>query len=131
MAAKTLLFLAALLGTTAIILGAFGAHALRQALEPARLESFQTGVEYQMYQALAFLALAAWQRAGSAVSAWIPRLWLAGTLCFSGSIYLLATRALWSAPAALPTLLGPITPIGGSLLIIGWLLLLAEARKMD
>ena len=96
-----------------VVFGAFGAHALKASLSPKMLATFETGVRYQMYHGLGLLALA-W-----AVSRWperrlMPAAWLllAGTVVFSGSLYLLVlTGARW---------FGAITPFGGVLLIAGW-----------
>jgi uncharacterized membrane protein YgdD (TMEM256/DUF423 family) len=96
-----------------VVLGAFGAHALKTRMSPELLGTFETGVRYQMYHALGLLALA-W-----AISRWPERrlmlaAWLlfGGTAVFSGSLYLLAlTGARW---------LGAITPFGGVALIAGW-----------
>ncbi len=110
------LFYAAILGGSAVALGAFGAHALKNTLEPKYLEIFETAVRYQMYHALALLALglARWKGRSS--------LWLlVGTLVFSGSLYLLAFTRV--------DILGAITPIGGILQIIGWGMLAQEAWK--
>jgi uncharacterized membrane protein YgdD (TMEM256/DUF423 family) len=96
-----------------VVFGAFGAHALKASSSPKMLTTFETGVRYQMYHGLGLLALA-W-----AVSRWperrlMPAAWLllAGTVVFSGSLYLLVlTGARW---------FGAITPFGGLLLIFGW-----------
>ncbi len=98
-----------------VVFGAFGAHALKASLSPEMLATFETGVRYQMYHALGLLALA-W-----AISRWperrlVPAAWLllAGTVVFSGSLYLLVlTGARW---------FGAITPFGGVALIAGWAL---------
>ena len=96
----------------AVVLGAFGAHALNDRLVAAgQLESWHTAVRYQAWHALALLALGL-MPAGIAPRAcgW---LFLAGSVCFSGSIYGLALEG----PSRV---LGPITPLGGALLIVGW-----------
>ena len=103
----------ALLG---VVLGAFGAHALRERLSPEDLAIFETGVRYQMYHALALFAVA-WAASrwpGTAVNAagWM---FIVGVLIFSGSLYaLVLTDTRW---------LGAITPVGGVALILGWALL--------
>jgi uncharacterized membrane protein YgdD (TMEM256/DUF423 family) len=112
----------AVLAGLGVVAGAFGAHYLRERLklEPRQLESFETGVRYQVFHALALLIVGLIAngsgRAGGALGAagW---LFLVGTVLFSGSIYGLA---LGVGPRAL---LGPTTPIGGSLLIVGWFVL--------
>ena len=100
----------------AVALGAFGAHALKNSLPPELLATFETGVRYQMYHALALLA------AGWACARWPGKLvhasgWLfvAGTLLFSGSLYALSlTGERW---------LGAVTPLGGVAFLAGWLCL--------
>jgi len=126
----TRLFLAAgaALGGLSVILGAFGAHALKAKLPPEALASFETGVRYQMYHALALLLLAALQgrlAPGAAQAAgW---LWIAGIALFSGSIYLLATRTLLGIEGW--RWLGPVTPLGGLCLIAGWIALLVASLR--
>jgi uncharacterized membrane protein YgdD (TMEM256/DUF423 family) len=112
---------AAFFALTAVALGALGAHALKQALSPESLTSFETGVRYQFYHALGlFIVSFAFAQRPEPLFRWAGYLFIAGIFCFSGSIYLLATRELsgigW-------TWLGPITPIGGLLFIAGWGLL--------
>ena len=126
-AIKPILLSACLLGGTAVILGAFGAHGLRPKLAPEQLLSFETGVRYQMFHALALLAMA-WLVDRHALPSFPAWLWVAGTVLFSGSIYLLATRTLLGIDGW--KWLGPITPLGGLLLISGWITLaLAIARQ--
>jgi uncharacterized membrane protein YgdD (TMEM256/DUF423 family) len=100
----------------AVALGAFGAHGLRARLGPDLLATFEIGVRYQMYHALGLLAvglaLSRWPSSASVVAGW---LFIAGTLIFSGSLYLLALTGLrW---------LGAITPVGGAAFIVGWIVL--------
>ena len=104
--------LGALLAFTGVALGAFGAHALRDLVAPERLATFDTAVRYQMFHALALLALQALPpRAHRAT--WPLFL---GSLLFSGSLYLLvATGATW---------LGAVAPLGGALQLAGWAVLL-------
>lgn len=109
---------AAFLGLTAIILGAFGAHALKNYLTPEQLISFETGVKYQMYHALflLFLGLSAVFLTDKTkkLMYWLVVL---GVAFFSGSIYLLTTKNVTGIDFKF---LGPITPIGGTLLITAW-----------
>jgi uncharacterized membrane protein YgdD (TMEM256/DUF423 family) len=100
----------------AVALGAFAAHGLRARISPEALQTFETGARYHMYHALALLAVAwaATRWPGGAVTAagW---LFVAGTLLFSGSLYLLAVTGV--------RVLGAITPFGGLAFILGWLAL--------
>jgi uncharacterized membrane protein YgdD (TMEM256/DUF423 family) len=106
----------------AVALGAFGAHGLRQRLVPDMLTTFEVGVRYHMYHALALigvaLALGRWPLPALVVAGW---LFVAGTLVFSGTLYLLAvTGQRW---------LGAVTPLGGTLMIAGFLLFAFAALK--
>ncbi|MFT3794942.1 DUF423 domain-containing protein [Flavobacterium sp.] len=108
---------AAILGLLAIILGAFGAHALKKVLEPEQLVAFETGVKYQMYHAL-FLLLVGWNGLVSEkAKKTIYGLTVVGVVFFSGSIYLLSTKNLSGIDFKS---IGIITPIGGLLLIVAW-----------
>ena len=113
---------------TAVILGAFGAHALRVRLDAAQLQTFETGVRYQMYHGLALillgLAAARIDLSWTHIALW---LFVAGILFFSGSLYLLSMKSMlgiehWK-------FLGPITPFGGLCLILGWASFLAACLK--
>ncbi|MCZ8089678.1 MAG: DUF423 domain-containing protein [Flavobacterium sp.] len=115
---------AAFLGLTAIILGAFGAHALKNYLSPEQLISFETGVKYQIYHALFLLFLGL--SGVLLMDKTKKRLyWLVvlGVILFSGSIYLLTTKNVTGIDFKF---LGPITPIGGMLLITAWGILLVK-----
>ena len=113
---RTFAALGALSAALAVAAGAFGAHALKGHLSPEELSVFETGARYQMYHALALLAVAwaATRWPGSAVHAagW---LFVIGTLLFSGLLYAL----VWTNR----TILGAVVPIGGTMFIIGWLAL--------
>jgi uncharacterized membrane protein YgdD (TMEM256/DUF423 family) len=103
-------------GFLGVALGAFGAHALKARLDADLLAAFEVGVRYQMYHALALLAVAwactKWPGAAAVTAGW---LFVAGTIVFSGSLYVLSlTGARW---------LGAITPFGGAALLGGWLCL--------
>ena len=108
---------AAFLGMVAIILGAFGAHALKKVLTPEQLISFETGVRYQMYQAFFLFFLATQNDILEKTKKTIYRLNVFGILYFSGSIYLLSTTVITGINFK-P--IGFITPIGGLLLIVAW-----------
>ena len=117
---------AALFGLTAIILGAFGAHALKKYLSVEQLGSFETGVKYQMYHALFLLFLGFTSLIGEKAKNTIFQLVIFGVIFFSGSIYLLTTKALSGIDFKL---IGIITPIGGALLIAAWSVLFWNIRK--
>ena len=111
----------AVLGALGVMLGAFGAHALKASLAPEKLAIFEVGVRYQLIHALALLAvgLALRQTDGALVRAAGP-LFLGGVILFSGSLYGLALGG--------PAWLGPVTPLGGLLLIGGWIVLALGVR---
>ncbi len=111
----------ALYGLLAVIFGAFGAHALKKKLTPELLQSFETGVKYQMYHAIVLLVLGFNLSFDKPLDAWIVNSFIFGTLLFSFSIYALC---LGAAKGNKPRFLGPVTPIGGLLLVAGWALLL-------
>ena len=108
---------AALLGITAIILGAFGAHALKKQLSVEQLGSFETGVKYQMYHALFLLFLGMNTFLNEKVKKTVFQLVIFGVFFFSGSIYLLTTKAITGVDFKF---IGIVTPIGGVLLIMAW-----------
>lgn len=111
---------ALILGALSIVLGAFGAHGLKKFLTLEQLNSFEIGVRYQMYHAL-FLLFVAQTGYVTDKQKWIVFLLaLFGILLFSGSIYLLATSTITNIKAKF---LGPITPLGGLLLISSWIYL--------
>ena len=110
---------------TAVILGAFGAHALKELLSSNQLASFETGVRYQMFHGIVLLFI------GNSFNkirktALISKLLASGTILFSFSIYLLNMQELLGISISF---LGPITPIGGTLLIAGWFRLLLSLLK--
>lgn len=114
---KALIILGALMMASAVALGAFGAHGLKNKLSPEMLQVYQTGVEYHMYHALGILLIAVIagfypHAAGVHWAGWIM---LLGVLLFSGSLYVLSLSGIrW---------LGAITPFGGMAFILAWLLL--------
>ena len=120
---------AAFLGMVAIILGAFGAHALKKVLTPEQLISFETGVRYQMYQAFFLFFLATQNDILEKTKKTIYNLIIIGVLFFSGSIYLLSTTGITGVNFKS---IGFITPIGGVLLILAWGMLgysIIQSRK--
>jgi len=112
----TLLF-AATLGCLAIIFGAFGAHALKKILNEDQLKSFETGVKYQMYHALVLLIIGFNFKLETASEKYMAYSFMLGIPLFSFSIYGLVIS---SAKNKKLKFLGPITPLGGLLLIVGW-----------
>jgi uncharacterized membrane protein YgdD (TMEM256/DUF423 family) len=120
--------LAAIFGFLAVALGAFGAHGLKKLIDAVQIATFETGVRYQFYHALALLAVGILAGKHPSknlnIAGW---LFVAGIICFSGSIYLLSTRTVLGIENT--ALLGPITPIGGTLFLAGWIFLFVEASK--
>ncbi len=116
----TLVF-GAVYGLISVILGAFGAHALKKIISVDKLASFETGVRYQMYAAFFLLIVGYILKFETTSEKWISILMIAGTFLFSATIYLLA----FSEVAAIPSkIIGPITPLGGLLMIISWAMLI-------
>jgi uncharacterized membrane protein YgdD (TMEM256/DUF423 family) len=114
---KKIISTGAIFGMIAIILGAFGAHALKKVLSIEALSTFETGVKYQMYHALFLVLIGTLNELSLKTKKIIYNLVVFGVLFFSGSIYLLATNSLTSFDFKV---IGFITPIGGLLLILGW-----------
>ncbi|MEH6357979.1 MAG: DUF423 domain-containing protein [Pseudomonadales bacterium] len=120
---KVFIVSGALAGLLAVLLGAFAAHGLREYLDIALLSTFKTGVQYQMYHALALVLIGvlAHQYPGQRLLRWSGILFVTGILLFSGSLYMLAlTQISW---------FGPITPVGGLAFMAGWLALAYAATK--
>jgi len=111
----------ALLGILSIVLGAFGAHALKKVLSEERLSSFEVGVRYQMYAALTLLIVGYNFKFEESYENWAVYGLLFGCILFSGSIYLLSFKDKWKANLRF---LGPVTPLGGLLMIVGWVVIL-------
>lgn len=108
-------------GLTAVIFGAFGAHLLKKKLTTEQLQSFETGVKYQMYHAIVLLLLGFQLNGKTTINNFIIYAFIAGIILFSFSIYGLVIS---SARNKKLKILGPITPLGGLFLIIGWALLI-------
>lgn len=123
---KKIISTGAIFGMLAIILGAFGAHALKKVLSLEQLSTFETGVRYQMYQALFLLFVGLLTDLSQKTKKTIYYLVLFGVILFSGSIYLLATNTLTSFDFKA---IGFVTPIGGLLLILAWGVLLFHILK--
>ena len=114
------LIFGSLFGGLAIILGAFGAHLLKKKLTSEQLQSFETGVKYQMYHAIVLLLLGFHLDISATINTYIIYTFIIGTILFSFSIYGLV---LSSANNKKLNFLGPITPLGGLFLVAGWVLL--------
>jgi uncharacterized membrane protein YgdD (TMEM256/DUF423 family) len=119
---KILLSIAACSAMLSVILGAFAAHGLKTKLSETLLNTFQTGVQYQMYHSLAIMLLIIlYRQMPQSLLLYSAGFMIAGIVLFSGSLYMLAiTQIKW---------FGPITPLGGVCFIIGWALLIAAALK--
>lgn len=114
-------FIGALFGMTAIIFGAFGAHALKKIMSAEQLSSFETGVKYQMYHALVLLMLSFNMNLDTSLEKYMVYCFILGTFLFSFSIYGLCISG---AKGRKWRFLGPVTPLGGLFLVAGWALLL-------
>jgi uncharacterized membrane protein YgdD (TMEM256/DUF423 family) len=123
---KSIVIIGVLMLVIAIILGAFGAHALKEHLTPEKLNTFEVGVRYQIYHGLAFLILGL-SADKILFSLKSPiRLIFAGVLLFSCSIYFLAIQEMLDVSLKF---LGPVTPLGGVLIISGWILFLVKVIR--
>ncbi|HMG66182.1 MAG TPA: DUF423 domain-containing protein [Chitinophagaceae bacterium] len=127
---KTFLSLGAFYGAAAVALGAFGAHGLKKIVSADAVAIFQTGVQYQVYHALALMICAiVYER--------LPVKWIAGAgylfsfgiIFFSGSLYLVT--AFYAYGKVVPTLVGIITPVGGLFFILGWISFLIGTLKKN
>ncbi|MBL7747615.1 MAG: DUF423 domain-containing protein [Chitinophagaceae bacterium] len=126
---KKSLIAAAIFGGLAVALGAFGAHGLEKITSDEKiLHGYQTGVQYQMYHALALIAVGILygQMQGRFLK-WAADCFIAGIFLFSGSLYLLTFFKIQGTKAV--KFAGPITPLGGIFFIAGWLLLLLAVLK--
>lgn len=124
---RKLLILGSILGFVAVILGAFGAHGLKQFLSAESLVSFETGVRYQFYHAFLSMLIANTSIFSSKTKNIVFWLLLLGVVLFSGSIYLLTTSTLTGVSFKSFAFL---TPIGGVFLISAWFVLLFNLLKM-
>lgn len=123
---KRIILTAAIFGLIAVILGAFGAHGLKDKISSESLENWKTAVDYQFYHTFALLFLATFSRAKNGLINISYLSFTIGIFLFCGSLYLLSTREITSLST---TVLGPITPIGGLFFIVGWIsLFLATIR---
>lgn len=121
MKARTTIATGVALAGIAVGLGAFGAHSIKDLVEPDKLEVWITGVRYLMWHALALILVGLLQEKYQ-LSGIVPRLMTAGVLLFSGSLACLTFGIL-------PKLMGPLTPLGGSLLLAAWVALFVQLRR--
>ena len=125
---KGFLQTAAILGLLAVALGAFGAHTLKQYIEQDALNTFETGVRYQFYHALALLAVGMLlEKFPNKQLRYAGYCFIGGVVLFSGSLY--ALTALKATATVGLSGIGVVTPLGGVLFILGWLFLLLGVRK--
>ena len=124
---KQMAIVSVLLIALGIILGAFGAHGLKQVVSPEKVASFEVGVRYQIYHGIALLILSLNASKIEGTLKVFLAFILGGILFFSGSIYLLALNDLLVADLSF---LGPLTPVGGVLMIAGWGVLVRQLLKM-
>ena len=114
-APRWIALIAGLFGFTGVALGAFGAHALKETLIlHSSATTWQTAVLYHLVHSVALLAVGRGAFAGSTAIVWVARLWAAGIVLFSGSLYWLSLGG--------PKFLGPLTPVGGLAFLLGWAL---------
>ncbi|WP_297793035.1 DUF423 domain-containing protein [uncultured Eudoraea sp.] len=123
---KTIFCTGIFFGALSVVLGAFGAHGLKNVMSLSELDTFNTGVTYQMYHALLLLVLGSVQGIPEKAKKQVYYLIVSGIIFFSFSIYLLATNSLTGFNFKT---IGFITPIGGVLMILGWLLLGYQAYR--
>lgn len=126
MKGKTAIVVAGIMGVMGVGLGAFGAHALESELtERGTVSTWETGVHYLHWHTLAVLAIGLGLRAGVLPERWMSLVWIwvAGCLFFSGSLFGLALGG--------PGWLGPVTPIGGVLFMVGWAMLAGLVLKRE
>ncbi|HEV7781762.1 MAG TPA: DUF423 domain-containing protein [Chitinophagaceae bacterium] len=123
--------MAAVFGGSAVALGAFGAHGLERITTDEKvLQGFRTGVQYQVYHALALLVIAGlYDKFPQSSVKWAARCFITGILLFSGSLYLLTFLKIQGSSAI--KFAGPVTPLGGIFLILGWIFLLVAAMRRN
>ena len=120
---RKLQLLGACFALLSIILVAFTTHFLKDHLDGSELNSFETGIRYMMYNGLSMLIIS---RLEISKNFWIFRLFFWGTILFSFSIFLLSLQKIFSINLSF---LGPITPVGGALLILGWTIIIYRILK--
>jgi len=127
---KRILVTASMFGATAVILGAFGAHGLKNLIDQNALEIWAKAVEYQFYHTFALLFLYFFDKGEKRKAVkWAYVFFTFGILLFSGSLYLLATRSI--SNIGFVNYIGPITPFGGLMFICGWISIFIAALKKE
>ena len=111
---------------TSVVFGAFGAHKLQDLLNEDQINSFNTGIKYQMIHGISLLILSLNYKTFTKKITIILKIMILGTILFSFSIYLLNLKDLINLPT---NFIGPITPIGGVLIIISWIMLILNVNK--
>jgi len=124
---KTILITGAVMALLAVLLGAFGAHGLQKLVETASIDSFETGVRYQMYHAIACILLGTITVIEDVAKKRVFYFFLIGTILFSVSIYLLVIDEILGISLSS---IGFITPLGGFMLILGWIFLIISLIKI-
>lgn len=127
---KTFGIIASIYGALAVILGAFGAHALKDKLDTYQHTIYEKAVSYQFYHVAALIGVIFLAEKLQNKTLWYSGTFFSvGILLFSGSLYLLATKSLLGIESLTPVL-GPITPLGGLCFILGWVFLLLSFSKL-
>jgi len=124
---KRIILTASFLGAVAVLFGAFGAHGLKALIDAPSLEIWQKGVDYQFYHTFALLYLSTFARYRNKLINIAYFCFTFGIILFSGSLYLLATKSLLNLDFV--NIIGPITPMGGLLFVLGWIMLFFAAVK--
>jgi len=124
---KRILITGGFLGLIAVVLGAFGAHGLQAYVPDAQINSFQTGVRYQMFHAMVCLILGNMTLLDSKALRKVFYFFMVGIILFSGSIYLLVVDDILGVSLSS---IGFVTPLGGLLLIFGWILLIISLYRI-
>ena len=126
---KRIIITASLLGVLAVITGAFGAHGLKALITSAQLEIWHTAVQYNFYHVFALLFLSTFGRFKNNLIVAAYYFFTFGIILFSGSLYLMACKDILGLNTGLTKVLGPITPVGGLLFILGWIMLALAALR--
>lgn len=125
---KIYLLIGTVLAGLAVALGAFGAHGLKKIVSPENVATYQTGVQYQMYHALALIVVGILsERIANHYLSYAGVMFVAGIVLFSGSLYLIVS--FYAMNKTVPTAIGILTPIGGLFFILGWISLLISILK--